>query len=252
MAKKRVINTHFWDDTYVIDLDPTEKLLFLYLLTNPCTDICGAYEINLRRIALDTGIDREMLLKILGRFEAAGKITYKDGWILIHNFVKNQTQNPSVHLGIARSLKACPDWIRDTLIQTGNRLPQPVLLNLTLPNLTSPNGGGEEYPQEPKERKEQSKPSSLAKSLQAEIDTWLDALAGLTGAKSRKTMANAKRWRETVEKAVVEQIDMIKFLGVAKDEITNNLKYFTPENVLKLVQASNGNGTGKSKWMHDV
>lgn len=141
MAKQRYVNTHFWDDTFIIDLDPIEKLLFLYLLTNPCTDIAGAYEINLRRIALDTGIDKDMVLKILERFEAANKITFKNGWILIHNFINNQSANPSIHAGMVRSLNDCPDWIRDRLAQAGDRLPEAVLLNLIKPNLTQPNGG---------------------------------------------------------------------------------------------------------------
>ena len=35
MAKQRYINTKFWRDSYIEDLDPIEKLLFLYLLSNP-------------------------------------------------------------------------------------------------------------------------------------------------------------------------------------------------------------------------
>lgn len=138
MAKLRSVNTHFWDDTYIVGLDPVEKLLFLYLLTNGCTDICGAYEINLRRISLDTGIDREMILKIVDRFSAANKITYQDGWVLVHNFVKNQSSNPSVIEGVIRSLSSCPDWVKHRLLQTGGSLPQAVLLYLTKLNLTLP------------------------------------------------------------------------------------------------------------------
>jgi hypothetical protein len=67
MAKQRYINTKFWRDSYIEDLDPTEKLLFLYLLTNPDTNICGVYELPLKIIAADTGIDKEMVKKLLNR-----------------------------------------------------------------------------------------------------------------------------------------------------------------------------------------
>lgn len=115
MAKQRVINTKFWDDGYIAELGPAEKLVFLYVLTSPLTDLCGAYEITLRRISIDTGIRPNRLLDILAEFERAGKIIYRDGWILVRNFAKHQVKNPKVTEGIKRSLSACPDWIKDTL-----------------------------------------------------------------------------------------------------------------------------------------
>ena len=33
MSKKRYVNTVFWDDAYITNLDPSEKLIFIYLLT---------------------------------------------------------------------------------------------------------------------------------------------------------------------------------------------------------------------------
>jgi hypothetical protein len=115
MSKLRSVNTHFWDDTFVIQLDPIEKLLFLYFLTNPLANISGAYEISLRRVAFDTGIDQEMILKILHRFEAADKIIYRDGWLFIVNFIKNQSLNPKIVAGIQIAAKRCPDWIKHRL-----------------------------------------------------------------------------------------------------------------------------------------
>ena len=41
MAKFRYVNTRFWDDSYVAELSPLEKLAFLYLLTNSLTTIAG-------------------------------------------------------------------------------------------------------------------------------------------------------------------------------------------------------------------
>ena len=69
MSKKRFINTRIWQDNYVSNLDPSEKLLFVYLLTNSSTNICGIYELPLKNVALETGLDTEMVLKILERFE---------------------------------------------------------------------------------------------------------------------------------------------------------------------------------------
>ena len=104
-----MINTRFWSDTYISNLDPLEKLLFLYFITNPYTNICGIYEIPLKQIALDTGIDRENLEKVfLPRFQEAQKIYYIDGWIYIKNFLKHQKASGNIQLGIENGLKDVP------------------------------------------------------------------------------------------------------------------------------------------------
>lgn len=115
MAKLRSVNTKFWDDSYIINLDPHEKLLFLYLLTNPLTNICGAYEISLRRISFDTGLVDSLLKAMLEKFSLSERITYKDGWVVIHNFMKNQSLNPKVMRGIELGLTNTPKWIKDRL-----------------------------------------------------------------------------------------------------------------------------------------
>jgi hypothetical protein len=143
MAKTRMINTHFWDDNYIVDLDPIEKLLFLYCLTNPLTNIAGIYEIPLRRIAFDTGIDKEMVLKLLNRFEEDNKMIYADGWLVIVNFVKHQSQNPSVVKGVERVMEDLPDEILAIYLTACDSLSEPASnltkLNLTKPNLTKLN-----------------------------------------------------------------------------------------------------------------
>jgi hypothetical protein len=112
MAKQRYVNTRFWIDDYISNLDPVEKLLFLYFLTNPFTEISGVYEVPLKTISTDTGIEKEMILKILKRFEKDKKIKYQDGWVVLKNFVKHQeTKNPKIKRGIELSLKNCPSWV---------------------------------------------------------------------------------------------------------------------------------------------
>lgn len=115
MAKQRMINVHFWDDGFVRKLHAGDKLLYLYLLTNPCTTIAGAYEITLERMKFDTGMDEKRLLDAIKKLSDAGKITYRDEWMLIHNFIKNQSKSDTVEAGIVAAANCCPDWIKDTL-----------------------------------------------------------------------------------------------------------------------------------------
>lgn len=135
MAKKRYINTRFWDDNYISNLDPIEKLLFLYFLTNQRTDICGIYEIPLKSIAMDTGLDKEMVIKVVNRFSADNKIFYIDGWVYVKNFSKHQAVNPKIEAGIQRNLEDIPAEIKAKIeeINIGyDSLSKPIALKLKL------------------------------------------------------------------------------------------------------------------------
>lgn len=140
MAKQRIVITKFWDDTYIMKLTPTEKLLFLYFLTNPLTNISGIYEISKERISFDTGIVISLLEAILKRFEKDKKAVYKSGWICIINFIKNQNLNPDVIKGIKREIKLIPKGLIFTFARACHSLSQDGTLNLTKLNLTKPNG----------------------------------------------------------------------------------------------------------------
>src|SRR3990167_5032983 len=112
MAKTRIINTRFWIDDYTSNLDPIEKLLFLYFLTNTATEICGVYELPLKIVAIETGIETKIVEEILKRFTRDKKIFYINGWVYIVNFIKHQTRNPSVEQGIQRCLQEVPESIK--------------------------------------------------------------------------------------------------------------------------------------------
>lgn len=115
MAKYRMVNTYFWEDSYIETLDPTEKLVFLYLLTNPQTNIAGVYEISIRRIAFETQIESDTIKRILDRFEEAGKVTYRDGWVCIHNFLNHQSLNPNGEKCVRETLNSSPAWVSERL-----------------------------------------------------------------------------------------------------------------------------------------
>jgi len=116
MAQKRYINTSFWTDNYVLDkLSPDARYVFLYLLTNPNTNIAGKYEISLRQMAFQTGYDDAMLLKMLGRLEKDEKLIYRGGWIVLLNWEKHQGKSPQVLEGIKRINESLPSWLQDLI-----------------------------------------------------------------------------------------------------------------------------------------
>lgn len=120
MSKTTLFNTRFWTDAYIADLDPSEKLLFAYCFTSSFLSISGIYEVPLKYIASETGLDRDMVEKILGRFERDGKIVYRKGWLAILKYPKYQSYNlPAVIKGLETELKSIPLEILSFIVDSG-------------------------------------------------------------------------------------------------------------------------------------
>lgn len=118
MAKYRMVTTRFWTDNFISDLNPLDRYLFLYFLTNDHTNIIGIYEVPLRTISFETGLEIDMLKKMFVRLD--GKIYYIDGWVYIKNFDKYQAyENPSVKKGIEAALKTIPFKITNKIKEIG-------------------------------------------------------------------------------------------------------------------------------------
>ena len=81
----------------------------MYFITNEKTNIAGIYEIPLKFVAMETGIDKEMIEKITKRFETDEKIYYIDGWVFVRNFQKHQsTSSSKVKTGIMVEMERVP------------------------------------------------------------------------------------------------------------------------------------------------
>ena len=116
MGKRRFISTCFWDDNTIILLSTIEKLLFLYFLTNPLTNVAWIYEISLKRINSDTCIEIHTIKEIMKKFEDLWKIRYIDGWLYIKNFSKHQNlDNIKISQWIALGWKVVPQNVKNKI-----------------------------------------------------------------------------------------------------------------------------------------
>ena len=146
MAKKRYITDIIWSDTWFEELEPNEKLLFIYLLTNQQVSICWIYEISLKKIEFETWINKKDLSLIFNKFEKGNKIFYSAWFIVIVNFIKNQwitSENDNLFKWIKRELEEIGlDKLKAIVSYKGlARVLQGAykgleILNLTLLNLT--------------------------------------------------------------------------------------------------------------------
>lgn len=116
MSKQRYLDTKFWSDSYIEKLDPIEKLLFIYLMTNERTNLAGIYELPVKYMSVETGIEKSMLENILSRFERDNKVVLFEGWVRLVNAIKHQnTSNVKIHAGIEKILEDVPKHIQQGL-----------------------------------------------------------------------------------------------------------------------------------------
>lgn len=134
MATQRYVSTSFWDDEWIQSLDPSEKLLYLYLMTNPLTNIAGVYKITDRRISFDTGFNLDTIGHIFSKFEKSRKVYRKGEYVVLPSWPKHQKWEKSekVKEGIVRILKELEPEIIEFLKQIGYRYP---IDTLSIPNI---------------------------------------------------------------------------------------------------------------------
>ena len=79
----------------VDDFTPEDKYFYLYLFTNPQTNLCGCYEVSLQTMANQTGYNKETIERLLDRFEKVHDVirySKKTKEILILNWHKYNWQ----------------------------------------------------------------------------------------------------------------------------------------------------------------
>lgn len=92
MALFRNISLSFWTDSKVDDhFTPEDKYFYLYLLTNPHTNLCGCYEISSKQMERETGYNQDAVKRILERMEKTHDVIRfcpQTNEILLLNFYK--------------------------------------------------------------------------------------------------------------------------------------------------------------------
>jgi hypothetical protein len=110
MAGYRQIHTQIWKDEWFIELEPDEKLLFIYLFSNDLASISGLYKIPIRVICNETGLSREFISQTMAKFQDADKIFYQDGVLWIKKMSKYHVNNsPYTQQKIASDTAMIPD-----------------------------------------------------------------------------------------------------------------------------------------------
>src|ERR1019366_7222234 len=89
-SARRFISDTIWTDPFIEGCSPEEKLLFIYLFSNPSVNVCGLYQLSLPTAEAQTGIERRHILNYLMKFHEAQKIVYDAGIVFLPNMAKHQ------------------------------------------------------------------------------------------------------------------------------------------------------------------
>jgi len=136
----RMIDTATWDDPWFADLDPESKLLFLYFLTNRRSTAAGAFEITLRAMSFETGIEQPRIEYIL-----ANDLPTRVQWwpdlniVWVRNFFRHQAANDNFRKSAIAYIAGLPLEVQEAIASVyPNLVPEGVAPR----NLTGETGKG--------------------------------------------------------------------------------------------------------------
>ena len=119
----RLVYTDFWTDPKVLEeMTPEDKYFYLYLLTNPNTNMIGIYKITKKQIAFELGYSIESVNCLFDRFTNNYKLIKYDAEtreIFIKNYAKynlNKGGKP-INDCIKKELKSLKnvDWLKEVV-----------------------------------------------------------------------------------------------------------------------------------------
>jgi hypothetical protein len=133
MSKKRgefrQFHVNFWQASAVESMDPVEKLLYVYMISSPKSNMEGVYKTTLRRISFETGIDRDMILKISERLESVKvggivKSEAGDYWVIVSHAPEFMTASESIQTYFAKNIEEVPSEVVQEMHRVGYRWPE--------------------------------------------------------------------------------------------------------------------------------
>lgn len=135
MAIYRNVQLSFWTDSKVEDsFTPEDKYFYIYLLTNPQTNLCGCYQASYLQMTRHTGYSKDTIIRLLERFDKVHDVIRYDSEtkeVLILNWYKyNWNRSEKVLTGVLKSAeKVKADSFRNYINDMVN-----AIKNDTIPN----------------------------------------------------------------------------------------------------------------------
>lgn len=114
----RMVDCETWHDAWFAELPPDAKLVFLYLVTNPRSTTCGAFELTIRKASFDLGIDAARCSEILSSFGDRVRWWSEHQVVWVRNFYRRQqgdNPSPKYRANARKAVMALPAVVRDAV-----------------------------------------------------------------------------------------------------------------------------------------
>lgn len=110
MAIYRNLQLSFWTDNKIEDeFTPEDKFFYLYLLTNPQTNLCGCYEVSYSQMTRQTGYNKDTIIRLLERFDSLHNVIKFDPKtkeiLILHWYKYNWSKSEKVLSGVCNVAK---------------------------------------------------------------------------------------------------------------------------------------------------
>ena len=104
----------FWTDSKVVDdFTPEDRYFYLYLLTNPHTNLAGCYELSIKQASDETGYSRDVVMNLINRFQDIHNVirySRETKEVLLINWWKfNWTKSPKLQKSLNRDIAKIKD-----------------------------------------------------------------------------------------------------------------------------------------------
>lgn len=115
----RSIETDTWSDPWFSELGAPAKLIFLYLVTNGHVDAAGCCEVTLRIVAFETGLEQDLLTRIIPKLAPQVVWWPEHNIFWVRNFLRRQAANTNAvnfRKSASRALHTRPEEIQTVVL----------------------------------------------------------------------------------------------------------------------------------------
>lgn len=236
-----------WSDEWIENLKPIEKLVWLYLLTNPQTNMLGVYQITAKRISFDIGVGEQDLRVILERFGCDRKCFFLlNSWIVLPNWIKNQSMNTNMTKSAVSIYNELPHSLLSKLSELGFSSFE-TLLN-GIPEPSEPNFNGSEGFGEKQERFERVTSSELTLPNRAipkiEIESEIEIEIPCDEKPKKLKPEKPKTWKTDFEVYKQSCLDAFEQLKLNKSWLAKQQKFNPNLNILLSIEKGINNFWG--------
>lgn len=207
----RILYTKIWEDDFFCELTPSEKVVFIYYITNNAVNILHCYECPNRKVAFETGVSLDTIEKAKAKFTASGKMSFFSNYVYLANASKYETftgeKNESAKAKIkSRMSHDVLDWYEAILDRGIDR------------GIYTPSIGARSQKSEIR-----SKKSEIRNQKGGDIENFLEVFNKVFNSQYRETVMRKKQLDSRLKTFTLDEI----IQGVV--EMSKN-KFYTGEN----------------------